>query len=388
MGEIPQPDREAQRQEFQARREFVKSGPWSEAAKEFFLRRVDSTVQFKTEEERRRRLDFIDANVPSDVLSAAARDIPAGGRLARLLQTREALLTSVHETLGQDAWEDILRSQPEWVDTLGKLRMDAALVAPPPGRFESFAAREAVPVVLDAAGPDRERDLEDLREALRETGFEPIVRRVTAAVRVTEAESENDAHGVYEGSTKEIGIWSAGDRRFMLPPVLFHETGHGVNWLIGSYDRGQEWFDRYAVSVVLRPESSSWYAESYRLEYAMREAATDMVKGHTSRLFLMESFAEDFRNYWIDQDHVMPERRKILDELCDALFPDVDRDEVRVKIRTYMRRKYDVHAAEKGIDPTDCDRAEEKAKTRDAVRVEEARQRAEALAAKKRNPIR
>lgn len=381
MGETVRPDQEEQRRAFLAERAFVSEGPWSDATKDFYLRH-NLGIYVKSEPGRRARLDFIDASVPGDVLAAAKRDLKAASRLSRLLRTRDSLLRSVHAALGQSAWEEMLRAQPEQVDTLAKLHTDAQIVAPAEGLYESFAARDAVPVVIEAAGADRERDAEDLRETLRETGFEPIVRRVTAEVRILEPESENDSHGVYEGGSKAIGIWSTGDRRFMLPPVLFHESGHGLNWLIGTHERGQEWFDRYAASVVLRPESPSWYAESYRLEHAMREE-TAAVKGHTSRLFLMESFAEDFRNYWIDQDRVFPERRKILDEMCDALFPDVDRDEVRVKIRAYMKRKYGVNAAEKGIDPTDCDRAEKKAGERHAAHLDGARKRAEAAAARK-----
>ena len=215
--------------------------------------------------------------------------------------------------------------------------------------------------------PERRAEAEELRETLRETGFEAIAKELVTHIVVMVPESPNEAHGVYENATGEAGVWATGEQRFMLPAVVFHEVGHALDKRVRNHARGQEWKDRYAVSAYLRPETTGWYADSY---------VTSEKEGRSSSKFMMESFAEDFRHYWIDQDAIPAERRKLLDEIMGDLFPQIDRDDVRVRIRKFLRAKYDV-GPEQVREPTDCDRSSKAAENR----IEEtARRRAEYLA--------
>lgn len=344
-----------------ADRAMIDAGPWPDAVKEFAKRRMAGEAK-----DLPARLDFVTRHVPQDILARDRQDYNVG----RLLKGRMSFLGALRREMGQSAWEEALRDDSDFAHDMAGLEISSnvAFGTFRDGHYDALRTRDETPLKLGDDAPERHVEAEDLRETLRETGFDEIAKELVTHLVVMVPEHPNDAHGVYENSTGEAGVWATGERRFMLPAVVFHEVGHALDKRIKNDPRGQEWKDRHAVSVNLRPETMGWYADSY---------AKSEKGGRTSARFLMESFAEDFRHYWIDQDALPPERRALLDEIMGALFPRVDRDDVRVRIRRFLRAKYDV-GPEQVKEPTDCGRSDAAA----ANRIDEARRRAEDFAAR------
>lgn len=344
-----------------ADRAMIDAGPWPEGLKEFAKKRMAGAAK-----DLPARLDFVARHVPADVLAKDKTNFNVG----RLLNGRISFLDALRREMGQSAWEEALRGDSDFArDAAGlEISSDVRYGRFKEGHYEALRGRPETPLELGDDSPERRTEAEDLRKALRETGFDAIAKKLVTHIVVMTPESPNDAHGVYENATGEAGVWATGDKRFMLPAVIFHEVGHALDKRVKNDPRGQEWKDRYAASAYLRPETTGWYADSY----------TKSEKGgRATSKFLMESFAEDFRNYWIDQDAVPSERRLLLDEIMEAIFPGVDRDDVRVRVRTFLRANYDV-GPEQVKEPTDCDRSEKAAEKR----IEEARVRAEDYAAR------
>lgn len=351
--------------EFRARqdadRATIDAGPWPDELKEFAKRRMAGDTK-----DLPARLDFVARHVPPDILAKDKKNFSIG----RLLNGRVSFLDALRREMGQTVWEEALRDESDFARDAAALEIssDIRYGAFKDGHYEALRGRSETPLELGDESPERRVEAEDLREALRETGFDAIAKELVTRMVVMVPESPDDAHGVYENATGEAGVWATGDKRFMLPAVVFHEIGHALDKRVKNDPRGQEWKDRYAASAYLRPETTGWYADSY----------TKSEKGgRTSAKFLMESFAEDFRNYWIDQDAVPSERRLVIDEIMKAFFPGVDRDDVRVRIRIFLRAKYDV-GPEQVKEPTDCGRSEAAAEKR----IEETRKRAEEYAAR------
>lgn len=340
----------------------IDAGSWSDATKAFAKRQLAGKKTGDLPE----RLDFIETYVPADVLAKGQADYT----ISRMMGARLSFLSSVREAMGQASWEEAMREVPNFGRDIADLAIaaDVKFAKFKEGFYDGFGERAEVPIELEDDTPERRAEAADMRETLEETGFDAIAKAVASRMVVMTPLDQNDAHGVYDNQEATAGVWATGTKRFMLPPVLFHEVGHAFEKRVKSGANGQNWSDRYAASTYLRPETSSWYADSY---------IASEQGGRVSGKFLKETFAEDFRHYWIDQDHVAPERRVMLDGMMDELLPGLDRDEIRVRIRLFLRKKYDV-GPEDVKEPTDCDRSKEAADKRIA---EAALRRAEYLAA-------
>lgn len=351
--------------EFRARqsadRAAIDEGPWSDAVKEFAKRRMAGVAK-----DLPARLDFVAQFVPVDVLVKDRTDLSIG----RLLNGRLSFLNALRREMGQAAWEDALRDDSDFAHDMAGLEIssDNRYGVFKDEHYEVLSGRAETPLELADDTSERRAEAGELREMLRETGFDAIAKELVTYIRVLAPERPDEAHGLFQNATGEAEVWANGNQRFMMPAVVFHEVGHALDKRLKNDSRGQEWMDRYTVSASLRPQTTGWYADSYTKSEQL---------GRSSARFLMESFAEDFRHYWIDQDSIPSERRKLLDEIMEALFANIDRDDLRVRIRKFLRAKYDV-GPEQVKEPTDCRRSDLAAMRR----VQEAHKQAEEYAAR------
>ncbi len=353
-------DRERKIQEA---RELIASGSWREAVKEYGRRvLVNPYIPPASLERIVTQLSAIDMVVPDDVLEASR----GNKNLVRLLSgTRGSMLVRMAEAMGTTAWEEMLRGGSEAYAGMTQISQSTDLSC-----FRSpFLERLRVQESLEIDGSEDEGTSTDVRVFLDATGFLGVARHTATKIRIGPNRERSIGSGEYELPTGQLIVRSHPDYRRFVPGILMHEAGHGLHAVLAGFDRGQEWFERYAADVVLRPETASSYADSF---IASDETILSVTNGRLGVTFLQESFAEDFMHYWLDQDRVPSARRHIFDEIADTVFPSVDRENLRANIRQFMRQTYHVSPAEV-IPPDSCEISQILANDR----IKEARENAE-----------
>lgn len=372
MNEVARPSPERRAEERERKRleieQRIAAGPWRDAVKRYGVRTMaNAYVVPKPMEWVSAQLDTISDLVPDDVLDASRTQHKLGVFLS---SSRGSVLNRLAEAMGRPAWEEMLRGAPEAYEGVTMLSVSTDLSRRRPKFLEALRAQASVEI---ETSEDEETGAET-REFLEKTGFLDIVRRVATKVRMEPIEGDWKASGGHEKSTGHLIVRARPEHRRYVPGIILHESGHGLNDLLSGVERGQEWFERYAADALLRPEPASSYAESF---VKSDEVIWKFKNGRAGDTFIRESFAEDFMRYWLDQDSVAKERRLIFDEIADEVFPDVNREEMRVRIRQYLRQKYDVAPADT-VHPRDCETTERMANER----IEEARKRSEEYAAR------
>ncbi len=314
---------------------------WRSEVKVYALKRVYEFARYQIKikdsdiEAFRCRLSFINNSVPSSVLSIDAND-----PIHRFLYERLSFLTALHKSLPPDDWQALL--QDPTIRASWKKIHDAAhlsIKTLTEKDYEDLSHRSTVPIY---AGEGAEPGVKPLRDVLDQTGFAKVVAPITKGIKVTKpndatlGESGHSPHGtrVLPG---EIHISVAREEYADLFPTLAHEAGHNLNWRLQHATRGQELFDRYAVSVALNPSKFSSYAYSHCL------TNKKALANYTT--FIQESFADEFMIYWLACEKIPGDRLAIFDEIHDAVFKNIDRDRLRKNISSVIGNYFGVSVA-------------------------------------------
>lgn len=287
------------------------------AAKEL----IPSKITPETLKDLEARLRFIHMHVPLDTLQPDPEF-----SLQRLLNSRLPYLLAMVELLEKKEWEEILQNEDKC-----KQYSRAAVLGRPLYRlsdeiFEDFAKRDAVPVEAQEGAEDR---LEELKEVLAYTGIDQIALPLANKVTFGKPDNPNTFKGHNNNFTGDVMASTGVEKKPFLIPALLHELGHALEKRIAWDSRAMEIFDRYIVLSQIEDTKNSPYVDSFRL--------TD---GRTNGHYTQESFAEDFRLYFLKPEELGARKIAIFDDFCDRFLPKVDREDVRNRIRSALGNFY------------------------------------------------
>lgn len=303
-------------------RKVLSSDKWPKELCEFAVKALLPTkVTDKTLKDFEERLEFIKVRVPLEFLIG---DSKFG--FAKLLGKRVSFLSALADSLGKTEWENLLRD-----DEKCKQYARAAFLGDPIYRlsdemFEGFAKRDAVPVEAEVGAEDR---LEELQDVLGQTGIEKIALPLANKIIFAKPNDPNTVRGHNHNFTGDVIVSTGVEKKPMLIPVLLHELGHAMEKRVSRDDRAREIFDRYIVLSQLEATKHSPYVDSFEL--------TD---GKASGYYVEESFAEDFRLYWLKPEALSSGKSAIFDEFCDRFLGGVDREKARAQIRSVLGNFY------------------------------------------------
>lgn len=348
-------------------------GEWRSEVKSYALENlILPTVRYsETEEDTnaiRDRLKFINDLVPAEALLVTDRKLAF--LIHRLLSGRISFLTALNQSLSVKDWNslfceaDIIKSWINYKD--GAVLSNKTIEQED---YDLFTKRETIPIDAEEGA---ESCIGPLRDTIDATGFHKIVNALTKKIKVGRSNSliwgcSGKAPGGKDVLPGEIGLFlERGPDYDLLLPVLIHETGHNLNWRLQHLFGGQEWFDRYAVSVGMNPSKYSSYAYSYCL--TNKKELSDYTD------YIQESFAEEFQFYWLKPEIIPVDRRRIFDEICDLLFGHIDREEMRKKILSVIGQ-YFGSRVDSIIFPMTLKKAQNFARRQDRIESENNRER-------------
>lgn len=302
----------------------------------------------------RERFLFWETDVPRGVLEAKRSP-----ETSRLLSRRVSYLRAMKDMLSPDQYETALTDR----DTARHFAQYGDAVSPmyrlKRDTYAGFASRDALPIDADPGAEDR---VEEVRDVLAAMGFEPVMRAVALRLQVVEPNRGWKASGGYDNTSGEIRVGANGPYRKQIPAILLHETGHGVQHLLEWDQEGESLMARYGVAAALEPQLHSNYAESYKLR-----------KDGSTHTFVGESFAEDFRLYFLMPERLPERKRRVIDRIVRERFAQVDPDGVRARIRGVLGNFYGARVDE-AVAPTDCEGTKGYARQADRIGAESARE--------------
>ncbi len=286
------------------------------------------------------KMNFILAHVPLELLSAnqESRNI----RDRSIFTANIRFLQAIDSRLGEAGWRDIL-SDPQkekqfheacaWGNPSGLISLDD---------YAHFEQRDSVSLEADEGLEDR---LVELGDVLRVSGIDQIALPLVRSIKFATPSSPDSLFGKADDKTANIQVSSSDTTRHGLPVVLLHEIGHTLEFRIAQDERARELFDEYILLTQLERTEHSPYARSYQLEKNMG-------------MYVRESFAEDFRLYWIAPERLTPGKLEIFEQFCAEFLSNVDQTETRHKIRYTLGNYYSISVADV-LDKTDCTTNEE-----------------------------
>jgi hypothetical protein len=295
------------------------------------------------------RLDFINEYIPLDLLKKQTKYEPISTK-AGLLTKRLSYLQAINDILGEAGWQEIL-GDPEKTTRFNR----AGLWGRPfkrldPEAFAEFAKRETVPV---GAEPGAEARIDEVIDVLNQTGIMAIAAKFANKIELFEPVNIDFFAGTCNNWTGDIKITTSEKENAMLIPLILHELGHAFEYKLSWQPEIEKIYDRYIVLLQIEPTKDSPYAASF----ISKDGAPQIQ-------YFGESFAEDFRLYWLKPADLSPAKREIFDTFCDKLIPELDKEEIRKKIRSVLGNYYGVSVNDV-FRKINCGNAEEMATRRE-----------------------
>lgn len=269
-----------------------------------------------------KRLNFIQENVPVQLLKDPEI------QLVSLLRVRSNYLEQMREQMGEDEWLKVLNDPKKSRDfRLASLASTLSHLSD-----EEYAELEARPAVTLKAEKRVEERLDELRDVLETTGIDEIAKPIVNDIILMEPSDSEKADGLFKRKPADVTLTIHPDKKAFLIPILMHEIGHAFMDKIAPIKKAQDIFDRYIIIAQLEPTENSIYANAKKLS-----------KGKHDAEYQQESFAEDFKAFWMKPESLSERKLAIFDELCDLLYPDIDRDKVRKQIKSVLGNYYGVN---------------------------------------------
>lgn len=287
------------------------------ASKEMIPEKITSETLRNLED----HLEFIRTNVPLDVLKAYR-----GIALPKLLRQSLPFLSAMVELLGKEAWEETLLNDEKCYQYSCAAHLGSPAYRLSDEIFEGFAKRDAVPVEAQEGAEDR---LEELKEVLAHTGIDQIALPLANKITFGKPDNPNTMKGHNDNFTGDVMASTGVERKPLLIAALLHELGHALEKRVSRDSRAREVFDRYIVLSQIEDTKNSPYVDSFRL-----------TNGRAGYQYIAESFAEDFRLYFLKPEELGARKIAIFDDFCDRFLPKVDRDDVRKRIRSALGNFY------------------------------------------------
>lgn len=273
--------------------------------------------------------------------------------LFQLFRTRGSWIAALAEQAGTGELRELLRN-PLAVNSLVRAAEASRIFAEIRLKEETaWAEREELPI--ESTDPKLAAEVRDILDA---SGLETITKRCVQAVEIEPEIDNPNVTGDYMRLSNNITLYPQNRKeKDTLPGTLMHETGHAFNLLIGQKNAGQSNFDRYAVKLIYSGGlGPSAYAEAYA-----------QIRKREDRVFIAESFAEDFRILLQEPTLIPSGRRQTLEELFKVGAPDVDLDELRDRIRNMYGNLYGKSVADVRR-PVDCEAVNHMAEVLDRLK--------------------
>lgn len=278
--------------------------------------------------EVRECIDFFNEHVPVDIF----REISAGNEFSNnqgrtsLLRYRLSFLKALRERTTEEQWQSLLANPAQcnyfYLAACGA----AGIINSRTADFEDLIKRTELPVVAEDG---EERRAAEVQDVLATTGIDKIAIGLVKEVQVQTPLDTNDAKGSYDGISGVLEVCLEGIAKPLLPKVLLHEIGHGLQYRMTRDPEGVALFDRYIVAMQLDAKPFSEYAESF-----------SFTDGKGSIKYVEESFSEEFALYWMMPEKIPQNRRLIFDEICDRFLSVGDREKVRNQIMSVVGNYY------------------------------------------------
>ena len=185
----------------------------------------------------------------------------------------------------------------------------------------SLGARETVEIEAPEELAEFREMVEDI---LEQSGMDEIVKQLVQTMYLippVKAKGAGGGYGLYSGM-KIVARLETQERKQM-PGTIIHETGHAVMQALIGVEQGQALFDEYVIQAVYQDRhQASAYPEAIALQGSREDSK-----------YVGESFAEDFLVFLTQAELIPAQRRAIMHRIFHKVFPDIDLEELRGKIR-------------------------------------------------------
>lgn len=287
----------------------------------------------------------------------------------------------------KEGWRDLLRTRPSWFDALEtrapREEIEKQFEDPRDRALILQAANLAKihPIMRSVSAHADERRTRSSVPRNVPQGAEPISKmadEIIAAAgweelllpcvdHITFTTNPSETAGTFLPVNQELALSTdTSSKPEDMPTNIFHETGHGMEWyLMGKVD-GQALRDKYVAQTIFsKPEESLRYPQ-----------ATGLVLGRMSRRFISESFADEMASLVQNPTWLKPEKRELLEQIMQELYPGVDLEVLRARVQTMYGTLFgkspDVQR-ERMVG--NCGAAEEQARFIDRMEAEEKREK-------------
>lgn len=192
--------------------------------------------------------------------------------------------------------------------------------------FVSFSSRKDLPVYADSGMEPRFQEFLYLVSA---SGLVDLAVRLTKfIVLIPPVEDVCEIYG--RSDPDHISVFAKESKKGALVPCILHELGHKLENAIACFaGDGMKLFHRYVALTQTEETADSIYADAWK-----------ELEGIQSFGYVHESFADDFRLYWLCPENLSVGKIAIFDELHDWFFAGLDRENLRVQIRSFLGDYY------------------------------------------------
>lgn len=308
--------------------EILSDPKWPTELREFaVINFIPINIKEDTWSDLRKRLEFINEHIPLELLPLDRYGLSTYYLLNRQL----SYLHAINDLLGVEGWREILGSGEQCKQFSYACSSGSPIHRLSRETFAEYADRGSLPIEAEPGVEDR---LDELRDVLNHSGIIDIATPLASRIEFTQP-GEGRASGSCDNWNGDIKVSTSEKAKKLLIPTLLHELGHALEHRLSWDNEAREIFDRYIVLSQTESIANSPYAESFKLS-----------DGAYQGTFIAESFAEDFRLYWLKPEDLSSGRLAIIDEFCDKFLSHVDRDEVRGEIRSVLGNYYSANVNE------------------------------------------
>ena len=170
-----------------------------------------------------------------------------------------------------------------------------------------------------------EKQKEAVKRILRESGVGDIAKSLARGIQIISVPEGLKYGGGYNRNTGDIRLYA--DPRYLrrLLPVILHELGHGLEQKIALAKDVPELLNAYLGIVQAESTAHSPYAEAYGVRL-----------GRQDKDYILESFAEDFRLFWLNPGSLSDAKRLILRELVASSLETIDVNAAQEQIAKFI----------------------------------------------------
>lgn len=293
-----------------------------------------------------KRIEFLSTILNKDLVDK----IKFNYRAVILLSSRLEYIQKIKEFYGVNGFIEILLNK-DLVNTFNELEdvFTKPVLYLSKEIFEIFEQRISVPVTADEG---LENEFDELKDVLKTTGIDKLALGFVNKIHFNKPNSDDETINSANHETGNIEVSVSGRFRKQIIQVLLHEIGHMVEHKMSFEEENYEIFDTYLISTLQYGTESSNYANAYKLVDGKNIKNKNNTKYQNLR-YLKESFAEDFRLFFLKPELLRPEKVQVFKEICKRYYSDLDIEEIRKKIRLVLGNYYGLSVNE-SLKQTNC----------------------------------